>query len=485
MVFYVLLALIAVSAIICFFNAARVKRPPKPECWQGAQDVDVLGAARRLSGAITFQTVSYTDTTKMDFHEFLNFHCYLKEQYPLVHNNLTLEKVGDYSLLFRWKGSDPGLLPIGLMAHQDVVPVEREHWTREPFAGTIADGYVYGRGTLDMKGHLLAIMESVEYLIQNGYTPQRDVYLIFGHNEEVGASSGDNGAESIAKLLESRNIRMEMVIDEGGAIISGKGFGIDQRISVIGVTEKGGVNIKLTARHAGGHSSTPSKHSALGLVCAAAKSVEVHPCRASIHPVIADMFIHLAPYANSAMRLVMTNRWLFDPVIKLFLLRSSQTAALLRTTIALTMAQGSSAANVLPQEASVTVNMRILPGETRKDAADHIKKWVGKGIEVEYAGGRDPSPVSPTDCAEYRMLVHTIDEIFDNVAITPYMVMGGTDSRFTYPICDHVYRIAPFTSMFGDMGGIHGSDERIEIASLGQGIRFFIRLIQNTTGMQS
>lgn len=428
--------------------------------------------AERLAKALTFQTIALPHVEQQDLSEFFALHAFLKESFPLLHSHLRLEVVADAGLMYLWKGSRPYLKPIAFIAHQDVVPADQSDWVHEPFSGTIADGFVWGRGALDMKGHMMAMLEAVEYLLTKGFRPMRDIYLLLTCNEEIGQSAAKPCAKAMAELLAARGIMLEAVIDEGGSVVSGSMFGVHKDIAVIGTAEKGGINLLLRATSEGGHSSTPPNHSALGLIAKAIVKLEHNQLPASISGVAAQMLDTLAPHMEGALQLAVQNRKLLAPVILSRLLANPSSAALVRSTTAVTMATGSAAPNVLPTEATATVNIRILPGETIESVTHHVRTVVGEGIEVIVKGGNDPIPPSDTDTEIYRRVAKTIGTAY-GVICTPYIMLGGTDSRFLKDVCQNIYRISPFPTKIMTGSGIHAANEKILIEDYQQGIDLF------------
>lgn len=428
--------------------------------------------AERLAKALTFKTIALPHIEDQDLTEFFSLHTFLKESFPLLHSHLKLEVVAGAGLMFFWQGSRPQLNPIAFIAHQDVVPANESDWVHPPFSGTIADEVVWGRGALDMKGHMMALLEAAEYLLAKGFRPMRDIYLLLTCNEEIGQSAAKPCAKEMAELLASRGVMLEAVIDEGGSVVSGSMFGVSKDIAVIGTAEKGGVNLLLRATSEGGHSSTPPNHSALGLIAKAIVKLEHNQLPASISGVAAQMLDTLAPYMEGALKVAVHNRKILAPVILSRLLANPSSAALVRSTTAVTMATGSAAPNVLPTEATATVNIRILPGETIESVTKHVKDMVGSEIEVIVKGGNDPIAPSDTDTEIYRRITKAISNSY-GVICAPYIMLGGTDSRFLKDVSQNIYRISPFPSKIMTGSGVHAANEKILIEDYQQGIDLF------------
>lgn len=456
---------------------AKKDAAPLPE-----ERVNVERYTKNLSDAIKIKTISNLDENKVDWAAFDELHRLFEERYPLVHKTLSVEKVGKASLIYKWEGKNPALDPIALLGHQDVVPISKGtlgDWKHDPFGGEIADGCLWGRGALDMKNHLMGVLESVETLIEDGFEPERTVYLLFGHNEEIVASP-DSGALAMARLLQSRGVHLDSVLDEGGAILPVKVPGvIDKNLAGIGIAEKGYCDFEVSITAKGGHSSNPPMHTAVGQLAEVIQDIENHQFKAEVTPLVDDLLERVGRNTSFLIRNVMCNTKLLKPVIKQIMKSIPASASFVRTTTAVTMAQGSPQANVLPQKASVTVNFRIMPGMTIADVEQHLHDVIrNKNVEIKLIGGNEPSHISPTDSRAF----HAIEDICyrmnpDNV-VAPYLVMGGTDARNYQDICENVYRYSPFQMDPKLIFTTHSTNERIETASFHDGIAFFKRYIK-------
>lgn len=436
-------------------------------------------AIHRLAEAIRIPTISYDDTSRTDHAIFEQLLHLMERQFPLCHKQLQHEVLARHSLLFTWQGSNPNKQPMLLMGHTDVVPVANStNWAIPPFSGQITDGYLNGRGSLDDKNSVWAILESVEMLLRQGYTPQRTVYLAFGHDEEVLGS----GAATIVKTLQSRNIRLASVLDEGMVITDGIMPGIAQPVALIGLAEKGYVTLELTAKGTGGHSSMPPPHTAVGMLCRAVADVEANPMPQHIEGAVAEMFRTVAPQMPLSLRLIFSNRWLFDPLLKWQLSQKSSTNATTRTTTAPTMLSGSPKANVLAQEATALINFRILPNETAEDVLRHVEKTVNNSnISVSIFGNySNPSPTSSSQAADYQYLATTVRQCFPEAIVSPALTIATTDSRQYVPIADNIYRFMPVLLNSDDLDRIHGSNERISVEAYNKSIVFYYSYIVNS-----
>jgi carboxypeptidase PM20D1 len=441
--------------------------------------VDAVAAAERLAGAVRLRTVSYETPSEASQAELLKLHAYLEHAFPRAHAALKREIVGGYSLLYTWPGRDRAAKPILLMAHQDVVPVApgtEGGWHAQPFAGEIRDGFVWGRGTWDDKGNLMAILEAVELLAAQGFEPRQTIYLAFGHDEENG---GTQGAKAIAALLARRGVRLDFVIDEGLLITDGILPGLASPAALIGVAEKGSATLTLTATEAPGHSSMPGPRSAIGALAAALAKLERSPMPAAIRGVPAQMLETLAPEMSGLKRVALSNLWLFGPLVTAGLEGSPATNAMLRTTTALTVVRGGNKENVLPGEAVALVNFRLLPGDRIERIVDHARRTIHDDrIRIEVApGSSEASAVAATDSASFRLLDRTVRELFPGVVVAPGLMIGGSDSRHMAAIADNVYKFSPVRARREDLPRFHGTDERISIANYAELIRFYHRLI--------
>lgn len=459
-----------------FVPEAKVSEP-LPE-----ERLDVERYTKNLSDAIKIKTISNVDESKVDWTAFDELHKLFEERYPLVHKTLKKEVVGKASLLYTWEGKNPDLEPIALLGHQDVVPVSagtEVDWDHDPFGGEIADGYLWGRGSVDMKNHVLAVIESVETLLEDGFEPERTVYLCFGHNEEVVASP-DNGAKKISALLESRGVRLDSVLDEGGAIlpISVPGI-IEKNLAGIGIAEKGYCDYKISVTAKGGHSSTPPNHTALGELADVIKDIEGNQFKSEITSIVDGILDKVGRNTSFLARNVLCNVKYLKPVLKVVMSNIPAAASFVRTTTAVTMAEGSPQANVLPQKASVAVNFRIMPGMTIADIKTHLQKVIrNKNVEIELLGGQEPSNISPTDSRAFKAIEDICYRMNNKNVAAPYLVMGGTDARNYQNICENVYRYSPFLLPTNILQTTHGTNERIALSSFPDALAFFKRYIK-------
>ncbi|MFD1613161.1 M20 family peptidase [Sphingomonas tabacisoli] len=467
----VLIILIAILAI----NTARHSPeqlgkplPPPP--------VD-QAAVEHLAAAIRIPTIS-TESGPAPDAVLDAFAQNLAASYPRVHAALKREVVAGHSLLFTWPGADPAAPALLLAAHQDVVPIEgssESKWTHPPFAGAVANGFVWGRGTIDDKMSVIAILEATERLLARGFQPKRTIYLAFGHDEERGGS----GAQAMAALLKSRGARIGLALDEGYAVLDGVLAGVSRPAAVVGMAEKGYVSVELTASGAGGHSSMPVPDNAAVRVARAVARLADKPFPARVQGLTGDMLTALDPYMDQPLRTVVANRWLTDPLIRSQLLKNPRTAAALRTTTAVTILQGGTKDNVLPQSARAVVNHRILPGDTIDSvvARDRASVDDPKVTVRALPGGHNPSRPASTGSPGYKQLAAAIRATYPYAPIAPGLVLGATDGRSYEPIADASLRFTPMTMRPADLARFHGNDERIGIEEYMRAIGFYERLM--------
>jgi carboxypeptidase PM20D1 len=474
-------------AILVLVLAANTLRPGAAQ--EPAEPAPPLALERdeiaaRLAAAIRIPTISRGDGQPPDLAPFRAHHALLARQFPRLHAALEKEEIAGGSLLYRWPGRDASAAPILLMGHLDVVPVEpgtEERWTHPPFAGAVDAEFVWGRGALDDKVSVLGIAEAVERLLRDGFSPSRTVYLAFGHDEEVG---GELGAGAMAAQLAERGVRLDFTLDEGMGIV-GRGLvpAVEKDVALIGVAEKGYLTLELVATTAGGHSSTPPRETSVGRLARALARLEERPLPEAIRGPVAAMFDRLAPESALGMRLLLRNRWLFDPVLRAALRREPAQAAMLRTTTAPTVLRAGVKDNVLPSEARALVNFRILPGDSVAGVVEHVRRAIGDpDLEIRTLEAREASATSDPDSASYRLLARTIREVFPGAAVAPALVLGGTDSKHYGAVAAQSYRFVPLRLSPEDLKRIHGTDERIAIDGYLAVVRFFVQLVRNAAG---
>jgi carboxypeptidase PM20D1 len=477
-----ILALFSILIAILFIRAAgfrsrQISVDPIPAI---AINRDQL--AERLSQAIQFKTISLQSPEDPGAEEFRRFHTFIDQSFPHVAQHLRKEVLGGYSLLYTWPGKDPKLKPGFLLAHLDVVPVEAKtesSWSQPPFSGRIAGGYVWGRGAMDDKVGVMGLLEAVEYLLANGFQPQRTIYLAFGHDEEIG---GNAGAAQIAALLRSRGIELEFVLDEGLNIFNGVIAGINAPTALVGIAEKGYLSLQLTTESAGGHSSAPPADTAIGVLSRALQRLEARPFPARLPGPTRELFEFLGPEMAWTKKIVLANLWLFEPLLKKQVSRSPLTNALLRTTVALTMIHAGVKENVLPSQATATINLRLVPGDSVASATARVRDVINDSrVEVKPLPIRiEPSAVSDIRSPSFALLNRTIRQIAPQALVAPALLVAGTDSRYYQNLSKNIFRFLPITLRPDDIKRYHGIDERIAIEDYERCVRFYAQLIRNS-----
>lgn len=467
----VLLVLIAIIA----FNTARYTPEKHADVAPYSLGADVDKTANILSDALKIKTVS-TDMSTAAFPAFLQF---LQDAYPLAHATMTRDILDANTPLYKWEGSDNTLPPVLLAAHYDVVPVATsslDRWTYPPFDGTIADGFIWGRGTLDDKGALIALMSAAEHLIETGFQPKRTVYLSFGGDEEVGGT----GAQAVAANLRAQGVQLQWALDEGSFVLDDIIPGLDVPVASINLAEKGYVTVKLVARSPGGHSALPPRITAVGRVARAVDRLQNAPVPGGLDGVSAEFFDGLGRHFSIEKKVLFANTWLFRPVLEGVLSGSASTNAMLRTTTAPTMLSGSNKENVLPAEATATINFRLHPRDTVDGVLTYVKQIVDDPeIEIvsDVARSSPASPVASIDNPGYSDIEASILSVFGPVASVPGLTIAATDARHYALAADAAFRINPFLVTSDDINRFHGIDERLSLDNLERGINFYGALL--------
>lgn len=475
-----LLAGLAVLTGILVFNTVRFVPPQADEQSASLQlsEPDGQALAEKLSQAIRFKTISYESGNPDNYATFAAFSAWLETAYPTVFAQLTLHRINDHTLLFRWKGSASQNEPVLLSAHYDVVPVNEgteQDWTHPPFEGVIADGIIWGRGALDDKSAVIAMMSSVEQLLAQGFTPERDIYMAFTHDEELGS---ELGAESVTRWFEERNIKLAWSLDEGSFVLKDILPRIDKSIASINIAEKGFLTLKLTAKGEGGHSSMPPDETAVSILAEAIVSLKAEAMPGGLEGLAGKMYGDIARHMSFSKRLLFANQWLFDPVLNDVLSGSVTGNAMLRTTVAPTMLSGSVKSNVLPQEATATVNFRLHP----RDSTAGVIAWVNAAINDERVSVKalesfEPSVVASASNRGFSDLVSVTQAVYPNAIITPGLTIAATDSRFYARMTD-AYRFNPMIITNEDIAGFHGTNEKISIENMVNAVKFYSALMQ-------
>jgi carboxypeptidase PM20D1 len=448
----------------------------------GASDQGLPAAVRRLGRAIGFQTVTSGPDQPPDPRRLSAFHAFLETAYPRVHRSLSLRTLGDYARLYEWPGRQLRLPPVLFNAHADVVPAGPEaRWTLPPFGGAVRGGYVWGRGALDMKCALIGLLEAMEELLRQGFVPTRTVYLAIGADEE---STGRRGAALIARHLRSQRIRPECIFDEGGFIVSEMVPGVKPPVALIGTAEKGCADLELLAGAAGGHASMPPRHTAAGLLSRAVCRLEARPLPARLTEPLRQFARGLAPHLRGVRRLLFGHPRLFGGLLASALTAQPGTAALVRTTRAVTILASGEKENVLPRRARAVVNTRILPGDSVAGVLERTRRLCGPlGVEVRLLeGAGEPVPAASVRCPGYRALRSALAEVFPQAVAVPYLTIAATDSRHYRGLGADIYRFLPLLLEQKDLQRIHGIDERVSVEGFLKLIHFYRTLIRLRAG---
>ena len=432
-------------------------------------------AEEKLGAMIRIPTVSKHEHE--DLSQFYLYHQELEKLFPLIHERLE-KTVLNGTLLYRWAGKDPGKLPVLFMGHQDVVPASDEGWSVPAFSGVVKDGCLYGRGALDCKGTMYVQMQAMEELLEEGFVPPCDVYLEYSINEETG---GD-GAAAAMRHLRDKGIRFAFVMDEGGAVIDEAVPGMNKPYAVIGVTEKGYMDVKITARGKGGHSSTPPRNTPAARLFAFANEMEKkRPFQKKMIPEVKEMFRQMAPAFSFPLRFLLGNLWLTQPLVMAAMpLVSPFGEALMATTCCFTMMEGSSAANVIPKEPYLIANLRCSVHQNCAESLAVLQKYGKKyDLDFEVLLQRDASPVSDIHSHAYGFIEKTIRAHFPDAGVAPYLIMGGTDCRHFHALTDTALRFCPVRMTNEQNASCHAVDENVTLASLAEGVRFYKLLLRN------
>ena len=473
----VALILLMVLASVLAINTMRFEAEPLADGPLAAPPIDA-GAVERLAQAIRIPTES-TETGPVSEEVLAAFSAHLERSFPRVHVELKRERIGGGSLLYTWPGSDPSAPALLLAAHQDVVPVDvgsEGSWRQPPFSGAVTGSFIWGRGTLDDKGSLMAILEAVERQLAQGFVPEQTIYLAFGHDEELG---GYDGAGKIAALLRQRSVRIGLALDEALVVLDGVVAGVTRPVAMIGIADKGYVSVELRVTSPGGHSSMPPDDNAAVRIARAVARIADAPMPARIDGIPSDTLDAIAPYSSMPLRIVLANRWLTAPLVRRQLLASPESAASIRTTTTTTILQAGTKENVLPQHARAVVNHRILPGDTIDSVLANDRRAAGDPrIQLRaLPGARNPSRPAVTTGAEYQRVVAAIRATFPHAVVAPGLVVGASDGRHYEGLARAVFRFAPYTLGKDDLARLHGNNERIAIADHMRAIAFYERLI--------
>jgi len=435
-------------------------------------------ALKHFQQSISYQTVSYGDVSLWDSLPFIAFRKFLETTYPLVHQQLEREIISNYSYLYKWQGYDTTLNPFILMAHQDVVPIEestKTQWNFEPFSGIIKDGYVCGRGTTDDKINLISILESTEKLLKENFKPARTIYFVFGHDEELG---GKNGAKKIAELLESRKVKAELVMDEGGFVTNEKVPGVTKPVALVGTSEKGYLSIEFSVNKMGGHSSMPESETAIDILTKAIVKLRSKPFEAKFVESTKNLFEFLGPEMKFPNNMAFANPIIFKSIIVKNYEKSGSGNAMIRTTFVPTIIHAGIKDNVVPTLATAVVNFRLLPGDSSKHIFQKVKtiinddRVVMKNLSLD---SPEATPVSSATSAAFKTIDSIIKKSYSGVLTTPFLMIGGTDSKHFHGVSENIFKFSPMK----DPIGFHTIDEQVSIESYRHSLWFFEQLMRS------
>jgi carboxypeptidase PM20D1 len=428
-----------------------------------------------FQNVIRFKTISYTDTSKFDSAQFLGLHRYLENAYPQVHQNMQREVINKYTLMYRWKGRSDTSRPVIFLAHLDIVPVEPgalSLWEVEPFSGILKDGFVWGRGSFDNKVNLVSLMETAEKLLQEGFQPARDIYFIFGHDEEV---NSPNGGGEAARILAKRNIRAHLVLDEGGIVTKEKVPGVQFQVALLGTVEKGYLSASLQVRKEGGHSSMPEKETAIDILARALVKLRDNPFEGKVTLAQENFIDYLGPELPFFKKLIFANAWLFKSLIIKQYEKTPVGNAVMHTTYAPTMLNAGIKDNIIPASASAVVNLRLLPGDSAHIVIERLRQIVNdERVTISAIASNEASSVTPVESVGYKKVETAVLKTFPNTVVTPFLLIGGTDSKKFQSISDHIIRFTPLI----DPTGNHGINERVSVESFGLAMWYYEWLIR-------
>ena len=465
-------ALLSIAFIRTLMHSA-----PEPTVNVGlTADIDGEAATNNLAASIRFQTISHQDKEKFSPQEFEGFIKWAADTYPEFHSAMQLEML-EYTLLFKWEGSDKSLAPILLTAHYDVVPVipgTESIWEEEPFAGVISNNRIWGRGALDDKSGVVGMMEAATYLIQNNFQPTRTVYFSFGHDEEIGGG----GAAQVTEKLKQEGVQLQWSLDEGSFVNRGFFPGVDKLVAPINVAEKGIMNLLIVAKAKGGHSSTPPKKTAVTILADALIKLENEPLPGSLEGLSAVMFDEVSKHMPFGYRFLFANRWLFGGLLDSQMSSTPVINAMIRTTTAPTMLSGSIKSNVLPIEATALINFRLHPRDSIESVTEHVRRVVGSDqVEVRTLGGMEASGVSSWESPGYEIISSSLSKVYGEVVSVPGIMIAASDTRHYSKVADNSFRFNPFSIVPEDMTGFHGTNESIAVDSFIAGIKTYVDII--------
>lgn len=476
MIGWIILAAIVVFLAVILVRAAMFKPKDNVKTEYEPVEFDRDAAVNALAELVRCRTVSYDDRTLEDDAEFEKLIAKLPTLYPNVVKTCPMQRMEDRGLLFHWKGSKGDGKPSVLMAHYDVVPVEEENWTHPAFDAEIVDGIMWGRGTLDTKVTFNGVLSAAENLIKQGFTPENDIYFAFSGGEEINGM----GAVNIVNYFKENNIELEMVVDEGGAVVEDVFPGVSEPCGLIGIAEKGLINLEYSISSAGGHASAPKPHTPVGGLAMACAKVEAHPFKMHLTKPALEMFDTLGRRSTFLYRIIFANLWCFSGVLDTMGKKSGgEFNALMRTTVAFTQMSGSAAPNVIPPSASMVSNIRLNPADSVDSAVEYIRSVINDpDVKLTVGEHMEPSPISRTDCIGWQRVVNAVSGTWQGCVVAPYLMVQCSDSRHYGDISDRVYRFSAMDLTAEERGSIHGNDEHIRLETAQRAVEFYIRIMR-------
>ncbi|MBR6564843.1 MAG: M20/M25/M40 family metallo-hydrolase [Clostridia bacterium] len=469
------LGLVVIFIAVILIRTLTFKPQPQPKILDDSANFERDESIKALQELIKCKTVSYYDSSLEDDNEFKKLISLLPSLYPNVFKVCEFNQLPDRALLFKWAGKDKGK-PTVLMAHYDVVPVEEQSWEKPPFDAIIEDGVLWGRGSLDTKVTFNGVLFAANTLINEGYVPENDIYFAFSGGEEVNG----NGAVNIVNYFKENGIEPALVVDEGGAVVENVFPGVKAPCAMVGIAEKGMLNLTFSVKSNGGHASSPAPHTPIGILSRACCKVENNPFKMHITKPAAEMFDTLGRHSNFVFRMIFANMWLFKGVLNMICKKSGgELNALLRTTVAFTQSEGSNAPNVIPPSATMTANLRLNPKDTVDSAVEYIRKTIGDdNVELILGSNTNPSRISQTNCEAYNKVASAVANTWKGCIVSPYLMVQCSDSRHWGVISDKVYRFSAMDLTSEERKTIHGHNERIRLETANSAVEFYIRLMK-------
>ena len=475
-ILYLFLAVFVVLLSVIIIRTLCFKPTKQPKILNDEVVFDKQDSIKALQELIKCKTISYYDKNLEDNSEFEKLISILPNLYPEVFKTCEFKQLPDRALLFKWAGQESGD-PTVLMAHYDVVPVDEAAWQKPPFDAVIEDGVLWGRGSLDTKVTFNGVLYSANTLIKEGYVPKNDIYFAFSGGEEVNGP----GAKNIVNYFIENKITPSLVVDEGGAVVENVFPGVKAPCAMVGIAEKGMLNLTFSVKSNGGHASSPAPHTPIGILSRACYKVEKNPFKMHITKPAGEMFDTLGRYSSFVFRMIFANMWLFSGVLNMICKKSGgELNALLRTTVAFTQSEGSSAPNVIPPRATMTANLRLNPKDTVDSAVEYIRKTINDdNVELIKGSNMNPSRISQTNCQAFDKVASAVANTWKGCIVTPYLMVQCSDSRHWGAISDKVYRFSAMDLTSEERKTIHGHNERIRLETINKAVEFYIRLIKS------